>query len=80
MLPYIGRERDYLREPRRGFFSEVCRTLAFLREGFEMMKVPLPTYSALNNFSSAKRFLLLRFVYLLYRALSWNKDGHVRRP
>jgi hypothetical protein len=36
--------------------------LRFLREGFEMMKVPLPTYSALNSFSSAKRFLQLQVV------------------
>jgi hypothetical protein len=59
MLPYAaGRARDYLREPRRGFFSEVCRTFAFFRVGFEIRKVPLPTYSALNNLSSAKTILL----------------------
>lgn len=60
MLPYAGDARDYLREPRRGFFSDVWRTFAFFRLGFEIRKVPLPTYSALNNFSSAKTFLLVR--------------------
>jgi hypothetical protein len=36
----------YLREPRRGFRSSDCRTLLFFRLGFEILKVPLPTYSA----------------------------------
>ena len=38
---------SYLRDPRLRFFSFVCRCLVFLRCGLLMMKVPLPTYSAL---------------------------------
>ena len=51
-----GGRADYLREPRRGFFTSVCRTLFFFRFGLLMMKVPLPTYSALYSLSSAKTF------------------------
>ncbi len=38
---------SYLRDPRLRFFNFVCRCLVFLRCGLLMMKVPLPTYSAL---------------------------------
>jgi hypothetical protein len=40
-------EPGYLRDPRLTFFSFVCRIFVFLRDGLLMMKVPLPTYSAL---------------------------------
>jgi hypothetical protein len=42
-----------LRDPRLGFFSWDWRVFIFLRFGLLMMNVPLPTYSALYNFSSA---------------------------
>jgi hypothetical protein len=36
----------YFRDPRRGFFTFVCRALAFFRFGLLITKVPLPKYSA----------------------------------
>jgi len=49
---------DYLREPRRGFFSEVCRVFAFFRVGFEIRKVPLPNVFRFKQLFFAKTFLL----------------------
>jgi hypothetical protein len=39
--------RLYLRDPTVTFFSLDCRSLLLFRFGLLMMKVPLPTYSAL---------------------------------
>jgi len=37
--PYAaGRARDYLREPRRGFFSEVCRVFGLFPGGLRNQK------------------------------------------
>ena len=44
----------YFREPRSGFRSLVCRVLCLLRLGLLIRNVPLPRYSALYTFSSAK--------------------------
>ena len=49
--------RAYLRMPRRRFFTRLWRSLRSLRFGLLMMNVPLPIYSVLYNFSSAKGML-----------------------
>lgn len=49
----VREKRTYLRMPRRRFFTRLCLSLRSLRLGLLMMNVPLPTYSALYNFSSA---------------------------
>ncbi len=59
------KNRRYLREPRWGFFSADWRFLAFLRFGFVITNVPLPTYSAFQSFSSAKPISPGLFVLLL---------------
>lgn len=49
----VERKR-YLRMPRRRFLTRLWRSLRSLRFGLLMINVPLPIYSVLYNFSSAK--------------------------
>ena len=68
----LAASRSHLREPRSGFRSLVWRVFCFLRLGLLIRNVPLPRYSALYSFSSAKANFLpaIEFDSPLYRAVS----------